>query len=164
MRQGVFRHRIWCLPYQKMQVFSLTRSLFQRRLGLASLQVDMPERRLSEARKSETFPRKKLKSFCSLSTSSFRRIAGCNRRHRNRRGYSGAKRQMPRTSPESNELTYASTAAAGHGLARHRPTGRRKPPEPAVHAAGPGTAGRHPGAGAGAAAGTRRGRRGRLLR
>lgn len=41
VRQGVFRHRIWCLPYQKMQSFSLTRSLFQRRLGLASLQVDM---------------------------------------------------------------------------------------------------------------------------
>ncbi|SHK55868.1 PH domain-containing protein [Rhodothermus profundi] len=41
VRQGVFRHRIWCLPYQKMQVFSLTRSLFQRRWGLASLQIDM---------------------------------------------------------------------------------------------------------------------------
>lgn len=41
IRQGVFRHRIWCLPYQKMQVFSMTRSLFQRRWKLASLQIDM---------------------------------------------------------------------------------------------------------------------------
>ncbi len=41
VRQGVFQHRIWCLPYQKMQSFSLTRSLFQRRLQLASLQADM---------------------------------------------------------------------------------------------------------------------------
>ncbi len=41
VRQGVFRHRIWCLPYCKMQVFSVRRSLFQRRWKLANLDVDM---------------------------------------------------------------------------------------------------------------------------
>jgi putative membrane protein len=41
IRRGVLRRRVWCVPYAKVQTLSLRQSLFQRRLGLASLVVDV---------------------------------------------------------------------------------------------------------------------------
>jgi putative membrane protein len=40
VRRGVLRKRIWVLPYNKMQVFYSTQSLFQRRRDLRSIYVD----------------------------------------------------------------------------------------------------------------------------
>ncbi|GIV59611.1 PH domain-containing protein [Rhodocaloribacter litoris] len=40
VRRGVLRHHVWVLPVEKFQVFYLTASLFQRRLGLCSVYVD----------------------------------------------------------------------------------------------------------------------------
>lgn len=41
IRRGVLRRQIWCLPYAKVQTLSLRQSLFQRRLGLATMVVDV---------------------------------------------------------------------------------------------------------------------------
>ena len=38
--EGVLRHRLWIMPFEKAQTITVTRSLLQRRLGLASLTVD----------------------------------------------------------------------------------------------------------------------------
>lgn len=40
VRRGVFRESFWIIPVDRFQVFYLTQSLFQRRLGLRSLYVD----------------------------------------------------------------------------------------------------------------------------
>jgi putative membrane protein len=40
VRRGVFRESFWILPVDRFQVFYLTQSLLQRRLGLRSLYVD----------------------------------------------------------------------------------------------------------------------------
>lgn len=42
VRRGVFRRYTWILPFERFQVFYLTQTLFQRRLGLQSLYVDTP--------------------------------------------------------------------------------------------------------------------------
>ncbi len=42
VRRGVFRRHTWVLPFERFQVFYLTQTLFQRRLGLQSLYVDTP--------------------------------------------------------------------------------------------------------------------------
>jgi putative membrane protein len=42
VRRGVFRRYTWILPLERFQVFYLTQTLFQRRLGLQSLYVDTP--------------------------------------------------------------------------------------------------------------------------
>lgn len=38
--EGLFRHRLWIMPYGKAQTISVTRSPLQRRFGLASVAVD----------------------------------------------------------------------------------------------------------------------------
>jgi putative membrane protein len=38
--EGIFRHRLWIMPYEKAQTISVTRSPLQRRLGLATLEID----------------------------------------------------------------------------------------------------------------------------
>ena len=38
--EGVYRHRLWIMPYEKAQTISVTRSPLQRRFGLASVEVD----------------------------------------------------------------------------------------------------------------------------
>jgi membrane protein YdbS with pleckstrin-like domain len=40
IREGIFRQRLWILPFGKAQTFSVTRSPLQRRFGLASLTID----------------------------------------------------------------------------------------------------------------------------
>ena len=40
VRRGVFRKLMWILPAERFQVFYLTQTIFQRRLGLRSLYVD----------------------------------------------------------------------------------------------------------------------------
>jgi putative membrane protein len=40
IKEGIFRQRLWILPFEKAQTFSITRSLLQRQFGLASLTVD----------------------------------------------------------------------------------------------------------------------------
>lgn len=42
VRRGVFRESIWIIPVDRFQVFYLSESLFQRRLGLRSVYVDTP--------------------------------------------------------------------------------------------------------------------------
>ncbi len=42
VRRGVFRKFLWILPAERFQVFYLTQTLFQRRLGVQSLYVDTP--------------------------------------------------------------------------------------------------------------------------
>ncbi|MEX2402212.1 MAG: PH domain-containing protein [Rhodothermales bacterium] len=42
VRRGVFRESYWIIPVDRFQVFYLTQSLFQRRLGLKSAYVDTP--------------------------------------------------------------------------------------------------------------------------
>lgn len=42
VRRGVFRRYTWILPLERFQVFYLTQTIFQRRLGLQSLYVDTP--------------------------------------------------------------------------------------------------------------------------
>jgi membrane protein YdbS with pleckstrin-like domain len=38
--EGIFRQRLWILPFEKAQTFSVTRSPLQRQFGLASVTVD----------------------------------------------------------------------------------------------------------------------------
>jgi putative membrane protein len=38
--EGVFRHRLWIMPFDKAQTISVTRSPLQRRFGLATVEVD----------------------------------------------------------------------------------------------------------------------------
>jgi putative membrane protein len=38
--EGIFRQRLWILPFEKAQTFSVTRSWLQRQFGLASLTID----------------------------------------------------------------------------------------------------------------------------
>lgn len=40
VRYGVFQHRTWVVPLNRVQTLSLTATLFQRRLGLATLNID----------------------------------------------------------------------------------------------------------------------------
>ncbi len=42
VRRGVLRESYWIIPVDRFQVFYLTQSLFQRRLGLRSVYVDTP--------------------------------------------------------------------------------------------------------------------------
>lgn len=42
VRRGVFRKFLWILPVERFQVFYLTQTIFQRRLGLQTLYVDTP--------------------------------------------------------------------------------------------------------------------------
>lgn len=42
VRRGVFRRFLWILPAERFQVFYLTQTIFQRRLGVQSLFVDTP--------------------------------------------------------------------------------------------------------------------------
>ena len=40
IREGLFSPRLWIVPFEKAQTISLRRSLLQRRLGLATIEVD----------------------------------------------------------------------------------------------------------------------------
>ncbi len=40
VRRGVWRHRIWIIPLEKIQVLNTTATIFQRRLGLQTLHID----------------------------------------------------------------------------------------------------------------------------
>lgn len=42
IRRGFFRRHTWILPFERFQVFYLSQTIFQRRLGLQSLFVDIP--------------------------------------------------------------------------------------------------------------------------
>lgn len=42
VRRGVFRQSLWIMPIDRFQVFYLTQSIFQKRLGLKSAYVDTP--------------------------------------------------------------------------------------------------------------------------
>jgi putative membrane protein len=38
--EGILRHRLWIVPYEKAQTISVTRSPLQRRFGLATVEID----------------------------------------------------------------------------------------------------------------------------
>ena len=42
VRRGVFRRYTWVLPFERFQVFYLTQTVFQQRLGLQSVYIDTP--------------------------------------------------------------------------------------------------------------------------